>query len=267
MPEIYQQRVRLPLKYNTMHTTPPDFEHERSFLITLESNFSKRYNFSSVEIFKQVVEERFAHFKIEVRQTILDLNNTDRHSYLDELLSEIKLAIESFELHTLDKFTDIQHRFANAALRYVSEQQKRYGRKHPADIAAENLSSLSFLYRESDTDALIFIYKHLNEVLDFINIEKTSLAVFIEIFTTPDLMALAPNKQIWFNCQTTEAAYILRQMQGLFDELTFSNIGKSVCFFSRNGILLTTSNLRQSSRAIPKTKEVIDEVMRKVMRF
>ncbi len=248
-----------------MHLSPTGFEHERSFLTTLESNFSRTYNFGSLEIFKQVLEERFAQFKIEARQTILDLKHADRQAYLDELLAEIKHAIEDFELHPIDGFTDIQHRFAHEALHYVSEQQRRYGKKkNREDINLQILSSLSFYYREKDTDALVFIYKHLNAAIDFINVEKTSLSSFIEILTAPDLNALSPNKQIWLNCQTTEAAYVLRQMQSLFDELTFSNIGKSVCFFSRQGVLLTTSNLRQSSRVIPKSKEAIDEVMRKI---
>ena len=250
-----------------MHPSESVFEHERLFLAALESNFSSVYNFASTDTFQQVLQERFAQFKIEVRKTVLALHRTDRQAYLDEIATEIKHAIEEFEVHTLNNFTHIQHRYAHEALHYVIEQQHRYVKnKNPSEVPPHSTPTLlSFYYREPDTDALAFIYKHLNEVINFMDTEKTGLSEFIEIFIAENLSLLSGDKQIRCNCQTTEAAYIFRRMQSLFDELTFSNIGKSGCFYSRNGVLLTSSNLRQSSKTLPKSKEAIDAVMRKII--
>ncbi len=250
-----------------MHPSESIFEHERLFLNALESNFSNIYNFKNADTFEQVLEERFSQFKIEVRKTILSLPRSDRPAYLDEIASEIKRAIEEFEVHGLNNFTHIQHRYAHEALHYIIDQQRRYIKsKKSSDFPKLNPTPpLSFYYREPDTDALAFIYKHLNHEVNFIDTEKTSLSEFIEIFTAEELSKLFSDKQIHCNCQTTEAAYIFRRMQSLFDELTFSNIGKSGCFYSRNGVLLTTSNLRQSSKTLPKSKDLIDAVMKKVI--
>ena len=250
-----------------MHPSESVFEHERLFLAALESNFSSVYNFKSVDTFKQVLEERFSQFKIEVRKMVIGLKGNDRQAYLDEIGTEIKQVIEKFESHTLNSFRQIQFRCAHEALHYVTKQQHRYVKnKKSSDVSSQNTSTLlSFYYRESDTDALAFIYKNLNQVVNFIDTEKTGLSEFIEIFTAENLSLLPTDKQIHCNCQTNEAAYIFRRMQSLFDELTFSNIGKSGCFYSRNNVLLTTSNLRQSSKTLPKSKEAIDAVMRKII--
>ncbi|MBN1185683.1 MAG: hypothetical protein JXB49_25605 [Bacteroidales bacterium] len=121
---------------------------------------------------------------------------------------------------------------------------------------------LSFGYNESSTEKLLNLCKLLTIKVDFLNDNLTSEKDFIEVMASKDLTG--SDKQIHIGCETTQFRYIIDKLKPLFSDLTLSNIEKSKAFFSRNGVLITATNLSRNKHHDPKQKETIDKIFKEV---
>ena len=116
---------------------------------------------------------------------------------------------------------------------------------------------LTFGFKKTDTHILKRIYNFLIlETGDFINKEKTSEETFINILIAKNIHPIS--NKIHFECETTQVAEILKAMKRFSKEFSFSKIEKSKLFYTKNGLLLTASNLSKSGHKEPKQKEFID---------
>lgn len=100
--------------------------------------------------------------------------------------------------------------------------------------------SFSFQYKKSEIYFIQNIVKALNAEIDLLNIH-TSEKTFIEILSSEDLSE--ETRVIHLACKTNEFKYIIECIQPLFNNLSFSSIGKSKLFVSKRGKVITTSNL------------------------
>jgi len=121
---------------------------------------------------------------------------------------------------------------------------------------------LSFGYNEESAEKLQNICRLLTIKVDFLNDNLTSEKDFVEVMTSDDLTK--SEKQIHIGCETTQFRYIIDKLKPLFTDLTLSNIEKSKSFFSKNGILITATNLSRNKHHDPKQKETIDKIFKEV---
>jgi hypothetical protein len=121
---------------------------------------------------------------------------------------------------------------------------------------------LSFGYNETSTEKLQNICRLLIIKVDFLNDNLTSEKDFVEVMTSKDL--IESDKQIHIGCETTQFRYIVDKLKPLFTDLTLSNIEKSKSFFSKNGVVITASNLSRNKHHDPKQKETIDRIFKEV---
>ena len=94
----------------------------------------------------------------------------------------------------------------------------------------------------------------MNKILDKLD--------FIEVMASKDLSST--KKQIHIDCETTQFRYIVDKLRPYFRSLTLTNIEKSKLFYSKNGVLITASNLSRNKHHNPKEKETIDSIFKEL---
>lgn len=117
---------------------------------------------------------------------------------------------------------------------------------------------ISFGYNLPTTNNLKNTCKLLTLKIDFLDDNFTSLEDFIEVMTSKDLAQV--KKQIHIGCETTQFRYIVDKYKPYFNTLTLSNIEKSKCFYSKNNVLITATNLSRNKHHDPKEKTTIDNI-------
>ena len=68
--------------------------------------------------------------------------------------------------------------------------------------------------------------------------------------------------KISIGCETTQFAYIIKELKTHFSNLTATSIGSSGIFISRNAEPITRQNLYSSKIDNPKSKEEIDRIIK-----
>ncbi len=95
----------------------------------------------------------------------------------------------------------------------------------------------------------------------FLNEEKTSVDELMEVLTASKIDL---NTKIYFGCYNYQVVFIFEKLKVHFDKLSISKIGALKIFYSKQGTLLTNSNLYQSkSQSEPESKEAIEAVFNK----
>ncbi len=119
---------------------------------------------------------------------------------------------------------------------------------------------ITFGYNETTTDKLRSICRLLTLKVDFIDEDQTSEDDFIEVMTSKDIATI--NNKIHLGCETTQFRYIVDKFRPYFSSLTLSNIEKSKLFYSKNGVVITASNLSRNKHHDPKEKTTIDNIFK-----
>ena len=132
----------------------------------------------------------------------------------------------------------------------------------PINITSHSITTkkLNFGYKEKTTDRLKDICRLLNLKIDFLNDDLTSEDNFVEVMTSKDLNKIST--QIHIGCETTQFRYIVDKFKPYFNSLTLSNIEKSKLFYSKNGVLITATNLSRNKHHDPKEKTTIDKIFK-----
>jgi len=100
----------------------------------------------------------------------------------------------------------------------------------------------NFKIKDHFKQELMLLYNDLT--LHFINGQKTSQKDFIKVFG--ENWEEDSNSFVQFKCTTQLAAYMLRKLEVLFDELTYTNILDSKKFKSKQGNIFKDKNLSKS---------------------
>ncbi len=160
-----------------------------------------------------------------------------------------------FELKDLSEFEIIR----NANYSEGSEIFKKYQkRRYPSSCnykekVVEKTNQLcSFKIKDHFKLELILLYNDLT--LHFINSKKTPLEDFIKVFG--ENWEDNSNSIVQFKCTTQLAAYMLRKLEVLFDELTYTNISDLKKFKSKQGNIFKDKNL---SKSLGKFEKKISE--------
>ena len=130
----------------------------------------------------------------------------------------------------------------------------------PTNLKKQN--KLTFGFNQPDTSKLKNICRLLNLKIDFLNDDKTSEEDFIEIMTSKNLSDT--HVQIHIGCETTQFRYIIDKFIPYFNSLSLINIEKSKLFYSKNGFLITATNLSRNKLKFPKEKETIDNIFKEM---
>lgn len=132
----------------------------------------------------------------------------------------------------------------------------------PIKITTQSIKTkkLNFEYKEKTSDRLKDICRLLNLKIDFLNDDLTSEDQFVEVMTSKDLNKIST--QIHIGCETTQFRYVVDKLKPYFNSLTLSNIEKSKLFYSKNGVLITATNLSRNKHQDPKEKTTIDKIFR-----
>lgn len=150
---------------------------------------------------------------------------------------------------------------------FINSVESKY-RKLVSDISKVGVSSknnsLSFEFKNKEIVLKKIYHELVLEKGDFIDKDKTSYVVFINILCAQKLSKEIGT--ICFGCETRQAAYILHKMQLLFANLTFSAIEKSQMFKSKRGTLIKADSLSKYINEMIeiKQKEFIDTFFQKV---
>lgn len=121
---------------------------------------------------------------------------------------------------------------------------------------------LSFGYKEKSQTLLIRLFTNLTNKVDFIDIEKTSIADLVSALTSKDLADI--DTKIYFGCETVQLSYIIEKMSIYFKTFNPATIEKSKLFYTKNGILLKASNLYKNKIPSPKEQQIIDKIFREL---
>lgn len=112
-----------------------------------------------------------------------------------------------------------------------------------------------------DTDKLKTALTQLNNKIELLNDEKTTVDQLVSVFTSKNLTKKAP--QIYFGCETVELRYIIvEKLKSYFTNLTPKTIEKSALFYSKTGTLMKAQNLYASKVPATKKKATIDNIFK-----
>ncbi len=150
--------------------------------------------------------------------------------------------------------------FTEAINNLVNGQPLVIPNSEPSKGSEVKKGDKSFGFPKSSEVVLKRIYYDLKlDSGDFINKLKTSVDDFVGLLTSKDFTHFTA--EIHFECETTQVAYIISEMQKYSRDFTFKKISDSKKFYSKRGSAITETNLSKSksSATKPKQAEVIDK--------
>jgi hypothetical protein len=131
----------------------------------------------------------------------------------------------------------------------------------PDDKKKKGNHRLSFEFK-GDKSSLKTVLSQLSLKLDLVNETTNTADELFQLLTSKDIKP--GSIKINIACETVEFRYIVDLIKIHFDNLTFAAIGKSQCFYSKNGTLYNAQNLYSSKISTPKTKEEIDSIIKQL---
>lgn len=148
----------------------------------------------------------------------------------------------------------------------LESRLKRSGNNNNDISQTEKLSSIkkneeyinekhiqSFGFSEKHISKLKEIYNLTFDASHLMNKERTTEKQFIDILTAKDLSVV--EGEIYFACETAQAAYILEKMKSLSPKFKYSTIEASGKFFTKNKKPFTANDISASRRKTPSPKE------------
>ena len=236
-------------------------ENENEFyntkIETIERNVLLFPNTESIGFIEGIIVRIF-DLKNSVKE-IIDLTNEKGSKIFaeggPETIKSINKITKELDFYQ-DELQKIKLELNRALVLSVEQNPKRNLKSNKKKI---NDELLSFGFTKQQIPILKKIYLSLIfDKADFVNKEKTSEEAFINILTTRDVRNSMGT--IHFECETTQVAYILKCMRHFSKKISYANIDRSKIFYTKNGEILTATNISKSISINdqPKQKEYID---------
>lgn len=172
-------------------------------------------------------------------------DDKDAVSY-DEVVDILRIFYKQYS----NEFTDAVYSFVNNLPSSIGSEQK------PVTTEVRKNAN-SFGFPKDSENKLKKIYYELKlDSGDFVSKLKTSYDDFVNLLRAKDYSDV--EAEIHFECETTQAAYIITAMQKFSKSFTFKKISNSRKFFSDGGVVISDTNLSKSKSTTPRPKQADD---------
>lgn len=147
--------------------------------------------------------------------------------------------------------------FTDAVYAFVNNLPSSFGGEEKPIATEVRKNANSFGFPKESENKLKKIYYELKlDSGDFVSKVKTSCDDFVNILRAKDYSDVGA--EIHFECETTQAAYIIIAMQKFSKSFTFKKISDSKKFFSEGGVVISDTNLSKSKSTTPRPKQADD---------
>lgn len=160
--------------------------------------------------------------------------------------------------------TDALLQYGDYLKQYLSDKKIDITPDEKASITPTNSEKpISFKFKDSVSKFKYFL-ESLNVQLSdgLVNTNKSDISELLHILTSDPVPS--DSKPVYFSCETTLLAYILRKINLSFQSLTDMNIERTGLFITKNEVILTKSNICKSissCRKRPKEYEKVDKAV------
>lgn len=121
---------------------------------------------------------------------------------------------------------------------------------------------LSFGFR-GKKDKLRTVINQLCDEIDLLNEDVSPADEFLDLLTSRDIKP--GMKRIQINCDNKNFRHVIEKLMPHFENLTYINIERSECFYSKKGTKPMTSNdFSKAKSYTPKLKEEIDSIFQQM---
>ena len=214
--------------------------------------------------------------KVLTKQTIAEYTEQGFASKPDAQSNHIQFALYSLHFNLLQLYFSIQDSFKESLEQITSQEdfhvldleqplstfielehsepiEEKTGRKK------DRKQKFSFGFR-GDGIKLQSAISQLCFKIDLVNDKTNTEDDLFQVLTSKDIKPCT--YLINIGCETTQFAYIMKELKKYFSNLTATSIGSSGIFISRNAEPLTRQNLYSSKIDNPKSKEEIDKIIK-----
>lgn len=130
----------------------------------------------------------------------------------------------------------------------------------PASVTDKSLKHVKFSFGfKGDLAKFKKVINDLIDEIELVNRDFSTSEELIHVLTAKNIKPFSTKIQL--GCETTAFRYLIEKLKFQFHTLTFSTVGSSGLFYSKNGTLITAQNLFSSKIANYKNSEIIDKIL------
>jgi len=158
-------------------------------------------------------------------------------------------------------------------IRHIEEKTKNYNESPGLDLVkisseknikkyTSKVSKTSFGYKALETIKLQNVLQSLTLNIDLITDSILAKEELLELLCSKNF--LSKNYRINITCETTQFAYIIKELKPYFKDLNPKMIETSNCFYSKKGILIKAQNMYSNNVDNTKGKQSIDNIIKQL---